>query len=184
MTAKDNKYLRLGPQAVMTPTIEPVIVALEPYFQEAKLYGTVVSGLRVPDDQLRIIRDYLRIKNLHNKYPDAMKGTVDEKMDWYGQSVYKWQPGWSALLNSGFIINPAIGCICLMDYINSHGENKKGKFIDASVHFKGTAFDIGGATDGIGNELQVIKKALGKVNGLVGYVAERNNNCLHIDCKI
>jgi len=180
----NNVYLKLGQRAVMTPVIEPVILALEPYFAEAKTYATVVSGLRTADDQLRIIRDYLRLKNLGEKYKETLTGKVTDKFIWQGREVYVWQPGWSALLNSGFIINPPMPAECLMDYVNKNGENKKGKIIDASVHFKGTAFDIAGGVDGITNELEIIKKARGNVKGLVGYVAERNNNCLHIDCKL
>jgi hypothetical protein len=181
MAIKDNIYLKLGSRAVMTPIIEPVILALEPYFKEANLYATVVSGLRDQNDQLRIIRGYLNTKNLFAKYPDAMTCGVNEKN---ADGTYKWQMAWSNLLNVGIIINPPLPATCLMDYINKSGENKKGKIIDASVHFKGTAFDIAGGGDGITNELAVIKKALGNVKGLVGYVAERNNNCVHIDCKL
>jgi len=33
------------------------------------------------------------------------------------------------------------------------------------------------------NELEVIKSAMGKVKGLKGYLLERKQNCLHVDCQ-
>jgi hypothetical protein len=92
--------------------------------------------------------------------------------------------GWSALLNAGVIINPPKRAKVLMDYIRG-GVNRKGSFINESPHFRGTAFDIGGGDGGIDAELKVIQKALssGKIKGLVGILAEHNNNAVHCDCR-
>ena len=182
--ASENKFLIVGPNAIMTPTIEPIIVALDSFFAEANLKATVTSGLRIPNDQLRIIRDYLKIKKLDVKYPEAMSGNVTDRFNWQGQDVYRWQPGWSALLNAGVIINPAIKSICLLDYVNKMGVNKKGKFIDESIHFSGCAFDIGGGYDhDVSNELAVVNKAMPEIKAIISYVIERENNCLHLNCK-
>lgn len=183
MAATKFKFITFGEHFVVTPIIMAVIEQLEAVFAAENYPVCIVSGLRTDEDQLRIIRDYLVKKGLDKKYPEAMHCKATDQYTWNGQIVYTWQPAWSALLNSGIIINPPIGAICLMDYVNHAGENKKGKFIDASVHFKGTAFDIAGANDGIGPETAIIQKCLGKIKGLVGYVSERGNNCLHCDCK-
>lgn len=182
--ASENKFLILGPNAIMTPIIEPVVVALDPYFEEAGLTAIAVSGLRNEDDQLRIIRDYLKKSGLASAYPEAMSGTVKDRFVWKGTEVYNWQPGWSALLNKGYIINPPIKAICLFDYINKVGVNKKGLYIDESAHFFGTCVDIGGGKDGdVSNELKVINKAMPNVKAIISIVIERNNNCIHLNCR-
>lgn len=182
-SARNNKYLKVNPSVVLTPIIEPVIIELNNHFELEGVTSVVTSGLRTAEDQLRIIRDYLKQKQLNVKYPEAMSGAAEEKFVWENQEVYKWQPGWSALLNAGIIINPPVRAICLMNYINAQGINRKGQYINPSPHFNGTAFDIGGGQNGLNDELAVVLKAKGKIKGLVGYVIERNNNCLHIDCK-
>jgi hypothetical protein len=180
------KYLKVNEGVIVTPIILPVIESLDKYFKKAKITAIVTSGLRTSEDQLRIIKNYLSKKGLSHKYPETFSKELHDKIKFNGKEVYSWQPGWSALLNAGIIINPPIPAECLMDYIRG-GVNKKGKIINASPHFNGTAFDIGGGADGIEgpvtNELAVVQKALkDKLPGLKGIVIERNNNCIHCDC--
>ena len=180
MSAKDNKYLIVLPHVVLTPTIEPVIIALDKHFEKANLKAVVTSGLRDSDDQLRIIRQYLTTKKLNIKYPEAMSGKVTDKLP---NGEYRWQMGWSALLNGGIIINPPLDAILLMDYFNAKGVNRKGDLFHKTAHATGKPFDIGGGADGLNNEIAVIESAKKDIPGIVGWVIERNNNCLHVDCK-
>lgn len=168
----------------LTDTIDPVIASLDPYFEKAKLKAFVTSGLRTSKDQLRIIQKYLIRQKLDSQYPECAFCTdVHMKFEWNGRDVFQWQPGWSALLNVGVIINPPLPAECLMDYFRS-GNNKKGQIIGSSPHFNGTAFDIGGGGNGIDDEMNIIQLAVDdRVPGLKGFLAERNNNCVHVDCR-
>jgi len=180
----DNKFLRVLDSVVLTPVITPVIIALDKYFEAAKLQALVTSGLRNPEDQLRIIRDYLVSKGLNKKYPEAMSGLVSAQTIYQGRTVYAWQPGWSALLNAGIIINPPRQAEVLMDYVRAGVPIAKGRIINGSPHFSGKAFDIGGGINGIADEQAVIAKALAdKLPGLLDTLPERENNCSHCDCK-
>lgn len=175
-----NKFLIIQATVVLTPTIEPVIHALDPYFERAGLKAVVTSGKRDPEDQLRIIRNYLTKKGLAEKYPAAMTCALTDKDP---AGLYIWQMAWSNLLNVGIIINPPAAARCLMDYFNKAGKNLKGATLQPSVHFKGTAFDIGGAGNGIADEAAVVQQALDdKLPGLASIVVERENNCLHQNC--
>lgn len=183
-TAKDNKYLTLWDTVKLTPVIEPVIIALDPFFKKHNVHSCVTSGLRTPQDQLGVIHDYLKKTGLDKKYPEAMENDVNAKFTWQGKEVYKWQPGWSALLNAKIIINPPIRCICLLDYINAAGVNRKGQIIEGSNHIPGNAFNIGGGKNGLNDEIAVIEDAKPHIPGIVSYVIERNNNALHVNCKV
>lgn len=180
MSARNNKWLIVLPNVVLTPTIEPVIIALDKYFEEANLKASVTSGLRDSEDQLRIIRQYLKSKGLHLKYTDAMAGKVNDKLS---NGDYIWQMGWSALLNAGIIINPPLDAKLLMDYFNAKGINRKGSVFNKTPHATGKPFDIGGGSDGLNNEIAVIEKAKKDIPAIVGWVIERSNNCLHVNCK-
>lgn len=183
MGARDNKWLVVLPKVKLTPVIEPVIEKLEPFFEKHKVKSCVTSGLRTAEDQLDVIQQYLKQKSLQIKYPEAMEKDVNAKFMWDGQEVYKWQPGWSALLNSGIIINPPIRAICLMNYINSSGINRKGQYIDASNHIPGNAFNIGGGSNGLNDEVAAIIDAIPHIPEIANYVIERANNALHVNCK-
>lgn len=130
----------------------------------------VTSGIRVPEDSLRIIRTYLVAEKLNKQYPEAMLCKVEDKKGGY----YSWQDGWSALLNKGVIINPPLPAKCLMDYFRD-GVNKKGQIIGQSPHVKKKAFDLSGL-----DSLPIIQKLL-KEKIIKGYLLERKNNCLHVD---
>jgi hypothetical protein len=186
MNAFDNRFLKVNRGVVLTDVIEPVIIALDKYFEKEGKVAYVTSGLRTSLDQIGIIRSYLVKKGLDKIYPNAMKCELNDKAQFGTKVVYAWQEAWSALLNKGIIINPPIAAECLMDYIRD-GKNKKGQIIGVSPHFSGIAFDIGGGADGIdGNvvsELKIIQQAVNdKMQGLKSFLAERNNNCVHIDC--
>lgn len=185
MKATDNKFLLLKPSVVLTPIIEPVICALDKYFEKANKIAYVTSGKRNPEGQLQIIRGYIEKKGFKDEFKEAFNKGVHDKFthEKFG-SIYSWQLGWSKLLSVGVIINPPCAAACLLDYIRD-GINKKGRIINGSPHFNGTAFDIGGADNGIGDETAILMQALkDRVPGLMNVLPERENNANHIDCKI
>ena len=177
----NNKYLIVRNGVVLTEHIDPVIHALDEYFNGHLSY--ITSGLRDAESQLRIIRDALTRKGIAGDYQEAWDN-ITSKITFEGEDVYSWQPGWSKLLNIGFIVNPPYPAVALMDYFRPGSqENKKGKMIGDSPHTRGTAFDIGGGKDGVVNEAIVMEHAMkAKVSGLKGYLIERNNNAVHVDC--
>lgn len=178
-----NNFLLIKTGVIITEHIQPVIEALDPFFEEANLIAWVTSGLRRPEDQLRIIRNELNRRQLSHEYQDTFED-IGKKVDHEGKEVYSWQLGWSKLLSVGFIVNPPYPAEVLMDYYRPGStENRKGKTIGDSPHTRGTAFDISGGKDGVTNEAQVIERAIGKVKGLKGYLLERNQNCVHVDCQ-
>jgi hypothetical protein len=178
--ASDNQWLLVRDGVQLTNSIEPVIVALDSYFASHKVKAFVTSGLRDPNSQLKVIQTYLKKRNLDKKYPGAMNCKVTD-MDASGH--YLWQMAWSELLSSGLIINPPLRAICLMDYFRN-GKNKKGEWINQTPHSTGKSFDIGGGTDGISGEANVLKIALAekKIAGLKGLLEEGENNAVHVDC--
>lgn len=182
MSASENKFLIVKPGVVLTPIIEPVIVAMDPVFEEANLKAFVTSGLRDAFDQLRIVKKYVRAKGL--EYPALFNMGEDPNVK-LGE-FYFWQMAWSHLLNIGIIINPPLAAMCLLDYWRN-GANKKGQIIKQTPHVTGKCFDIGGAggeDSTINDELPVVKKCFEmKIPGLVNYLPEHNNNAIHVDCK-
>lgn len=179
----NNKFLLVKDGVVLTEHITPVIERLDPFFEAHKLTAWVTSGLRRPEDQLRIIRNELNKRQLSQHYQEAFED-IGNKTQWEGKEVYAWQPAWSKLLSLGFIVNPPYPAEALMDYFRpGSDENKKGKIIGDSPHTRGTAFDIGGGKDGVQNEALVMRAAMGNVRGLKGYLIERNNNAIHVDCQ-
>lgn len=189
MKAYSNKWLTVSSNVILTETCDPVIVALDSHFESARVKARVTSCLRTPDSQLAIIRNYMRSKGLDEKYPVGMSCGIDEVIRWNNpdsgqlEEVYGWQPAWSKLLNIGVIINPPLPARVLMDYYR-RGDNRKGAIIQPSPHFRGTAFDIGGAANGIDDELTVVAAAykLG-VKGFINYLPEHDNNAIHCDCR-
>lgn len=180
MKSHENKWLIVRPHVILTEQIDPVILALDENFKKANLRSYVTSGLRKPEDQLRIIQGELTRRGLAQHYQEAFD-LITGKTKYEGVEVYNWQVGWSKLLSVGFIVNPPYAAKCLTDYYRpGSSENKKGQFIGQSPHTKGTAFDIGGGQDGLDNELAIVRSA--KIAGLKGYLLERNQNCLHVDC--
>lgn len=189
-TALDNRYLKVNPGVVLAPIAEKVIIAMDAEFEAEGKVAYVTSCVRTEESQLSVIRGYLTKMGLDKTYPDAMVCKVEDKKTWEGEVVYMWQPGWSALLNAGVIINPPLDAVCLMDYIGAGGKNRKGEVIHASAHIRGQktqVFDIGGGKDGIdGNvvsEQKIVQKAIDKkMPGVVSMVIEHKNNCVHVNC--
>ena len=183
MKSIDNKWLIVNKNVILTEHIDPVIRGLDAFFEEFKIISHVTSGLRSAEDQIRIIRSALVNKGLGDEYAEAFDPITD-KMIFEDEEVYSWQPGWSKLLNTGFIVNPPYPAKVLMDYFRPGSTaNRKGQIIGQTPHASGRAFDIGGGPDGIQQEIRVIEVAMGKVKGLKGYLIERNNNCVHVDCN-
>lgn len=178
-----NRFLLIKDNVILTEHIRPVISDLDEYFEKANLTAWVTSGLRKPEDQLRIIRNELNRRDLSQYYQDVFED-IGKKVQYEGEEIYGWQLGWSKLLNLGFIVNPPYPAVALMDYYRPGSqENRKGKLIGDSPHTRGTAFDISGGANGVTDEAQVIESAMGKVKGLKGYLIERNNNAIHIDVQ-
>ncbi len=185
MDATANKFLKVKRGVKINDTIESVIVALDKYFEEAGLEAYVTSGERSSQDQLDTIRKYCIHYGVDKEFPEIKTCGVLDKINFGdGKKIFTWQRAWSRLLNTGIIINPPLPAECLFDYIRA-GVNKKGTEIGHSPHYFGKAFDIGGGFDhDISNELKIVQLALSeKLKGLKGYLAERKQNCLHIDCE-
>lgn len=186
LKASQNKYLILKPGVVLTPSTEPVIVRLEPFFQAAGLRARVTRALADAYGQLGVVKQYVKKLGLENMFPEAMACTnpSEEK-----NGQYVWQMAWSYLLSQRVIINPPLAAVCLLDYFgpNGKGPNRRGRVINQTPHARGNCFDIGGAGGDdatIADELRVIEAAVKKgVPGLLNYLPEHNNNCIHIDCK-
>lgn len=170
MKSYSNRYLKVPPSVVLNDKIDALLYDIDCDFKNNP--ETVTSAVRTSEDQLRIIRKYLRAKGLDNKYPEAMTARVEDKTE--DQSQFVWQKGWSALLNAGVIINPPLPAVALMDYIRD-GVNKKGQLIGMSPHTRGTAIDLSGL-----DSLKIVQalKLKGKIRG---YLVEREQNCLHVD---
>jgi hypothetical protein len=168
MKAYLNRYLKVPTSVVLNEKLDNILYEIDCDFRDAP--ETVTSALRTPEDQLRIIRKYLRAKGLDDNYPDAMTCGVHDKEG----DQYVWQKAWSHLLNVGVIINPPQPAVALMDYIRS-GVNKKGQLIGMSPHTRGTAFDLSGL-----DSLSIVQslKLKGKIRS---YLLERENNCIHVD---
>jgi hypothetical protein len=177
-----NTHLTVRPTVILTEVIDPVIAALDPFFKSAGVLAEVTSGLRTMDDQLRIIQELARARGVEKEHPAVLTRFPLRKTWFHGQAVYEWQPGWSRLLNLGVIVNPPVPAVCLFDYVRS-GVNRRGILIGRSPHMRGTAFDVGGGEDSVDAELAVVQEALPLVHELEGIVVERENNCLHHDCR-
>jgi hypothetical protein len=168
--AYKNKYLIVPEKVVLTDELDKKLTELDIYFKDHP--ETVTSGLRTVEDQLRIIRKYLKVKGLDKKYPDTFVCDANEK--YTDKNEFIWQMAWSNLLYVGVIVNPPYPATCLMDYFRG-GINKKGLQIGQSPHTRGKAFDLSGLdSEPIVHRL----RSEGKVRG---YLIERENNCLHVD---
>ncbi len=176
MNVQDNKYLKVAAGVILTPIIIPVICALDKYFEG--LPSWVTSGLRDANDQLRVIRGYLKKKQLDKLYPEAMICKVTDMIS--GQ--YAWQMAWSHLLNVGVIINPALEAKCLM-HTTFDARDRFNQVLHQTPHASGKAFNIGGGGNGVTDEAERMKRAQAdKVKGLKDFLVERENNAVHVNC--
>lgn len=168
----ENKNLLVPESIVLTPELDIVLQHIDKYWPPAS--ETVTSGLRQPEDQLRIIRRYLKVKGIEKDYPVAMTCTIEQKIEREGKEYYAWQFAWSRLLNLGVIINPPFPAEVLEDYFRNR-VNKKGQTIQQSPHTRGKAFDLSGL-----DSLTIVKRLL-EDKQIRGYLVERENNCIHVD---
>jgi hypothetical protein len=183
MESKKNEYLKVQSNVVLDDFLDGVLVKLEKKCKEKNVRMICTSGIRTEEDQLRIIRNELKKRKLDVKYPEAMSGAASETIQLNGETVYKWQMGWSALLNVNFIVNPPLKAKVLMNYINASGVNRKGSYIEPSIHFKKLALDFGGGANGINDETAFIQEVMPDIPEIVSIVPERNNNCVHINLR-
>lgn len=157
-------------KVILNIQLDSVLVAIDKYWPpNAEI---VTSGVRVPEDSLRIIRGYLTSKGLDKQFPEAMTCKINETTP---DKRYVWQMAWSTLLNKGIIINPPLPATVLLDYIRN-GINRKGKIIGQSPHIKGKAFDLSGT-----DSLTIVKRLMEDIM-IKEYLLERENNCIH--CNI
>ena len=177
--SEENKFLIVKTGVVLNNQLDAIIYKLDKSFEGHTAY--VTSGIRTPEKQLSIIKDYLHKKGIADEFIE--KATVKSKVTYAGEEIYSWQLGWSKLLNAGVIINPPLKAKVLLDYINRSGVNRKGSDINPSIHFLGRAFDIGGGANSIEDEKQIIIGAIksGLYPEILSFVPERENNCLHIN---
>lgn len=168
--AYENKNLIVPKTVVLNERLNSTLCAIDKYWPPNG--ETVTSGVRTPEDSLRIIQTYLKKKDLARVYPEAM--ALTRIGDFATDGKYVWQKPWSHLLSLGVIINPPLPAECLMDYYRN-GKNKKGHKIYQSPHIRGTAFDLSGT------DSEVIVKRLVEDKMIRGYLVERENNCIHID---
>ena len=184
--AADNKWLRVNPDVVLSPAIEPVIVALDGEFERAQLLAFVTSGVRDRQKQLAAIRNYAMDNGLRAEFP-VLNGSADlDAQVVVGTQMFPlWQVLWSRLLTMGVLINPPQRAPVLFRY--QHPVRKvwiePGTVIPASAHFYGTAFDVGARTQ-LDEKLAVIEtaKLTGRVQGIIGITPEHANHAIHIDC--
>src|SRR6188768_326579 len=135
MVSPGNKWLLLKNSVKLTEHIDPVIHALDEYFKEANLVAYVTSGLRGPEDQLRIIRNEI-VRRAIQGYSDIFDpDALNKKIQYEEREVYAWQPAWSKLLSLGFIVNPPYPAVVLLDYFRPGSTtNRKGQLIGDSPH--------------------------------------------------
>jgi hypothetical protein len=181
------KALTVRKGVTLTAVMLPVIAGLDPLFFKRNLVGTrITSGLRLPQQQLDLLRSLAAQYGLAKKFPNMNLYELHKRTFYEGESVFEWQLLWSTLLGEGVIVNPPLDAKCLLDYF-VEGVNRRGKVIPSTSHSKGTAFDIGGATGKptIDDELAPVEEAYdgSLVPGLASYKVERKNNCIHINCK-
>lgn len=182
-----NKWFVVNKDVALTETIDTVITRLDGYFRDKECVSYVTSGKRLPEDQLRIIKNYAKQFGVDKEFPEIVNSDVHYKISYGTEEIYAWQRAWSRLLNKGVVINPPIEAVCLFDYYKN-GVNKKGQLIPPSSHFYGGAFDIGGKGGDDptpSDELEIISGAMAQDSGLgiKSFLLERANNCLHVNCK-
>jgi hypothetical protein len=170
-----------------TPVIDAVLAELEPFAAEAGVKMVITSGLRDPQDQLRVIAGYAAEHGV--SFPEFDANDPHKKVRLAdGRDVYAWQRTWSRLLFIGIVINPPLAAECLEDYIRPNGENMKGKLLQGSVHGNGKAFDeqadgnLKDAQDEVPKKIAVLEKAKAAGVKIKGWKVERKNNAIHVDC--
>jgi len=196
-------YIRPGVKT--TDTIDKVLEAIEPCTrgqgsgvkgQESEIILDITSGLRDPADQLLIIAKFalangvkfveFDAKDVHGYMDQGNRVAVPFEnhaiTDGSVHKIYTWQRTWSRLLNLGIIINPPLAALCLEDYQHpTKGLVKAGTLVQGSPHYGGKAFDISGRP-GIDRIVGILATAKLAGVGIKGWLVERNNNAVHVDC--
>lgn len=176
----NNSYLKVNSSVRVTPIIANTIRGLDEYFKNNNLNAVVTSGFRDKFRQLQVIISYLKREKIDSKYSDAINNQVDDKN---GDGTYKWQLGWSALMNAGYVINPPIGAKLLLDSTRNGVLYKPaGTFIGTTPHSSGRSFDVSGAPLNLIEEVLKRAKQDGKL-GIKNILVEPQNNALHVDCS-
>lgn len=179
----DTKWLLIRNDVVLSPQTSRVIASLDPYFGRHQHTAYVTSAVRNPESQLALIKKECIKRGIDKEFPEILICGLEDK----NGGLFLWQSAWSRLLNKGFIISPPIAAVALYDYFKG-GRNKKGEIIWASTHFTGHALDIGGrgGTDPTPkDEVEVISEAMAEDPGIgiISFLLERENNCLHVNVK-
>lgn len=192
MRSLENKWLIVDSGVLLNDNIDGVIAKLDEWFSFYMMQGFVTSGERTRESQFEIIRREAMRRGYQKKYPKLIGATIETKTMFAGGVVPVWLPCWGLLLKSGFLVNPPEEAAVPFDYVHPKSGKKvlAGTKIKASRHIAPVkaAFDIGGRgglSKTMEDELFVIDLAFksGEIKGMIGYTAERNNNCVHIDCE-
>jgi hypothetical protein len=181
-----NKWLIVMPNVILTRSIDYVILKLDKHFENFDFVRYVTSGLREPMKQLEVIMDYAKTYDMPVNF---VKEDVNVKIG--SSDNYIWQDVWSQLRVKGLIINPPYLAACLYDHMKNGDIIPAGTIIPQTPHSRGNCFDLsswrGNQTQNeagkVDDEVTIIKVAMDlEPNlGILSYVIERKNNCLHIN---
>ena len=182
-----NNFLTLRPGAIITPRIDGVLVAYEPYFAGMGVHREVTSGYRSPMSQLTTILNMCEQAGIECNVQPSDVAARDNA----GQ--YVWRMAWGALLLKGFIVNPPFACPCPVPYIRkATGEDMYGKIMNATPHSvpppDTPCFDLGIRTPGkqdynfdlTARVLDSAKTYWEKI-GIRDYLLEHAQDCCHIN---
>ena len=183
-----NKWLIVMPNVILTPTIDNGACKLDEHFEKFNSVRYITSGLRDAIKQLDIIIAYAKAYDIPVNF---VKEDVNVKL--LSSDNYVWQDVWSKLRVKGLIINPPYLASCLYDHIKNGQLIKAGTIIPATPHSRGDCFDMsawrGNQTENeaksVDDEAKIIQVAmdLDAEIGILSYVIERVNNCLHVNLK-
>lgn len=171
--------LTIRPKVKLNGPLSKVVWDLAPYTGEVVV--EITSGLRGPDEQLRLIGWYAMQREV--KFPEFDVHNLYGKKTIDGQDLYTWQRTWSRLLHLGVIINPPFAAVCLEDSYRPNGMNRNGVSIPGSPHSLGTAFDISGS-----GGMEAIGRVLGQAKdggvAIKDWLVERENNAVHVNISL
>lgn len=147
---------------VLTTQLEKLVQELDGYFRNAGLAVTLTSGLRSPEDQLRIIRNAAIEHGIHLKYPSIQTATVENVESWLG--------AWDELRHRvGFeVLPPRSACSRI----------KPGLCKNPSPHMRGEAFDLAGAD--LDRIADVVRGYCAQRGGIRQILIERVNGAVHV----
>ena len=173
---------------MLNELLDSVIVKLDKHFEKFNSVRYVTSGIRTPVDQLGVIIQYAKVYDIPVNF---VKEDVNVKVS--SSDNYIWQDVWSKLRQKGLIINPPYLASCLYDHTKNGQLIKAGTIIPATPNTRGDCFDMSGwrgnqtenEAKSVDDEAKIIQVAMDLDSdiGIVSYVIERANNCLHINIK-